>query len=436
MSRQYGLIGCPLGHSFSPQIHSYLGEYDYKLCEIQKEDLADFAQKRPLDGFNVTIPYKVEIMQYLDDISDIAKRIGAVNTVVKRKDGRLFGDNTDYYGLKELIENAKIEIADRVVLVLGTGGAASMAVTLIEDMGAKSIYVASRNPQKEKGQISYAEISGLKEIEVIINATPVGMYPDIDAMPISLDELPNCKGVVDIVANPVRSRLVLEALDRGIKATGGLRMLVAQAIKASEIFRENSSDEAMIHDKSGIQGSLSEVTDAIMKNLKRQVMNIVFVGMPGCGKTTASRRMSKITNMPAIDTDKIIVDETGKTIPEIFAESGEEGFRAIERKVIKDVSLKTGHIIATGGGVVLFEENRRHLRNNGFVVYLDSPIELLATDGRPLSKDRETLEKMKSVREELYKACADETSLISKDYKKSSNRIKKILADFSFDSEK
>lgn len=428
MSRSYGLIGCPLGHSFSPQIHSYLGAYDYKLNEIQKEDLADFAAKRPLDGFNVTIPYKVEIMQYLDEISDIAKRIGAVNTVVKRADGTLFGDNTDYYGLKELIVHNGIEIDGECVLILGTGGAAQMAVTLMEDMGAKTILVASRRPKE--GQIGYDEIKKHSEISVLINATPVGMYPNIDDTPINLDDIPNCKGVVDIVANPVRSRLVLEAMERGILAAGGLRMLVGQAIKASEIFRENSVDDVMKNDKSGIQGSFSEITDAIMANLKRDVMNIVFVGMPGSGKTTASRKMASLTKMPAIDTDKMIEDETGRKIPEIFASDGEEVFRAIERDIVKKASLKTGHIIATGGGAILSEENRRHLRNNGFVIYLDAPIDILATEGRPLSKDRETLIKMKAVREDLYKACSDETVKISNDYKKSSEKIKQILSDF------
>jgi len=431
MSKSYGLIGCPLGHSFSPQIHSFLGDYDYKLNEIQKDELADFARKCPLDGFNVTIPYKVEIMQYLDEISDIAKRIGAVNTVVKRADGTLFGDNTDYYGLMELINHSKITIAGETVLVLGTGGAAQMAVTLVSDMGAKDVYVASRHPKAEAGQIGYGDIANHPEITVVINATPVGMYPNIDDMPIDFASIPNCKGVVDIVANPVRSRLVLEAMERGIPAAGGLRMLVGQAIKASEIFRDNSTDASMKASPGSVQGSFSEKTDEIMARLKRDVMNIVFVGMPGCGKSTASRRMNSITKMPAMDTDKMIEEETGKTIPEIFAESGEAGFRAIERDIVKKASLSTGYIIATGGGAVLAEENRRHLRNNGYVVYLNAPIDILATEGRPLSKDRATLEKMKAVREELYKACADITVDISCDYKKSANRIRNVLSDFS-----
>lgn len=430
MSKSYGLIGCPLGHSFSPQIHGYLGDYDYNLNEIQKDELSDFAAKRPLDGFNVTIPYKVDIMQYLDEISDIAKRIGAVNTVAKRADGTLFGDNTDYYGLKELIEYNKIEISGENVLILGTGGAAQMAVTLMEDMGAKEILIASRTPKEGARNIGYSDIKSHPEINVVINATPVGMYPNVDNSPISLEDVPNCRGIIDIVANPVRSKLVLEALDKGIKAAGGLRMLVAQAIKAYEIFKENSSDEEMKNVEPKIKGTLTEVTDEIMKHLKKDVMNIVFVGMPGSGKTTSAKRLSKMTGMPMLDTDDMLVEKTGRKIPEIFATDGEEVFRAIEREVVKEASLKKGHIIATGGGAVLSKENRDHLKHNGFVVYLDAPIDILATEGRPLSKDRETLEKMKNFRDSLYKDCADEQVVICKDYKKSFNNLKDILADF------
>lgn len=430
MSKSYGLIGCPLGHSFSPQIHGFLGDYDYQLNEIQKDELCDFMKSRRLDGFNVTIPYKVEIMQYLDEISDIAKRIGAVNTVVKRADGTYFGDNTDYYGLKELIEFNNISIDDAVVLVLGTGGAAQMAITLMQDMGAKEILVASRRKSEDGSIIGYDEIKSHPDIELVINATPVGMYPNVDNSPVDLDDIPNCRGVIDIVANPVRSKLVLDATDRGIVAAGGLRMLVAQAIKAYEIFKENSADDSMKNSEAKIKGSLSEVTSSIMKYLKKDVMNIVFVGMPGSGKTTSANIMAELTSLPAIDTDDMIVEKTGRAIPEIFASDGEAVFRQIEREVVKEASLKKGHIIATGGGVVLSKENRDHLKHNGFVVYLDAPVDILAMDGRPLSKDRDTLIKMKEIRDGLYKSCADVQVEITQDYEKSVEKVKSVLADF------
>ena len=431
MSRSYGLIGCPLGHSFSPQIHSQLGNYEYKLNELSKDELPGFMKDKPLDGFNVTIPYKLEVMPYLDEITDSARRIGAVNTVAKRRDGSLIGDNTDYYGLKELLDHAGIAVKGRTVLILGTGGASLMAQTLVSDLGADKILVASRSP-KGKSDISelitYEAIKSHPEIEVLINATPVGMYPNIDNIPIDLDDVPGCRGVIDIIANPVRSRLVLEAQKRGIPAEGGLRMLIAQAVKASQIFRENSSDEDMILSEDAYD--LKKATDRIMDYLKRDVMNIVFVGMPGSGKTTASNLMHDLTGMPAIDTDDMIIAREGKSIPQIFDEIKEAGFRKIEKEIVKEASLKTGHIIATGGGAILSEENRRHLKNNGYVVYLDAPVDILATDGRPLSKSREALIEMRQFRQPLYEDAADVRVEISEDYKKCIEDIKDILGVF------
>ena len=431
MSREYGLIGCPLGHSFSPQIHSELGNYNYRLNEIQKDELRDFMTEKPFDGFNITIPYKIEIMQYLDEISDSAKRIGAVNIVAKRADGTMVGDNTDYYGLKELINHAQIQINGQAVLILGTGGASLMAQTLVSDMGASKILVASRSP---KGQsdisefITYDEVKNHPEIDVVINATPVGMYPNVDNTPINLDDVPNCKGVIDVIANPVRTRLVLEAQERGIPAEGGLRMLVAQAVKGAQIFKEYSQDSDMTLQEDAYD--ISKATDRIMRILKKQVMNIVFVGMPGSGKTTSSGIMHELTGMPAIDTDDMIVESEGKSIPAIFEEVAETGFREIEKREVAKASLKKGHIIATGGGAILFEENRRHLRNNGYVIYLDAPIDILATEGRPLSKSREALIEMKAKREKLYLATADVSVEIDEDFEKCVNKIKEILADF------
>lgn len=431
MSRQYGLIGCPLGHSFSPQIHGELGNYSFRLNEIQKDELEDFMDEKPFDGFNITIPYKLEIMQYLDEISDSAKRIGAVNIVAKRADGSMYGDNTDYYGLKELIDHAQIPIEGKVVLILGTGGASLMAQTLVSDMGAAKILVASRSPKGSSDIsefITYDDVKNHSDIEVVINATPVGMYPNVDNTPLNLDDVPGCIGVIDVIANPVRTRLVLEAQERGIPAEGGLRMLVAQAVKGAQIFKEYSQDPEMALSEDAYD--ISKATDRIMKLLKKQVMNIVFVGMPGSGKTTASGIIHELTGMPAIDTDDMIVEAEGKSIPEIFEAVQETGFREIEKREVAAASLKKGHIIATGGGAILFEENRRHLRNNGYVIYLDAPIDILATEGRPLSKSREALIQMKEKREKLYQATADISVEIDEDYEKCVERIKDILADF------
>lgn len=423
-NKKYGLIGCPLGHSHSPKVHSMLGDYEYKLYEISAENLPGFLKDCPLDGFNVTIPYKVAVMDYLDEISDNAKRIGAVNTVVKREDGTLYGDNTDYSGLEYVFDHNDINMEGKEVLIVGSGGASRMACVLCSDKGAKRIYIASRNPEKVKTNdtvdaivASYEDIP-YERIDIIINATPVGMYPNTDKEPVDIDKFANCGAVVDLLYNPLRTRLMQHADEKGITAAGGLGMLIAQAVKASEIFGFTPN------------GSFEDIVGRIEESLRPSLSNVIFIGMPGCGKSTAAKYCARVSEREVIDTDKLIEEEAGMTIPEIFEKEGESGFRAREAKVISDVSKQSGKIIAVGGGAVLSLENRRAMRQNGFVIYLDTPIDLLGTKGRPLSKSREALEKLKAERSSLYEELADVTVPVTQDFVKSKQKIIEILMDF------
>ena len=383
---KYGLIGEKLGHSFSKTVHSKIASYDYELLEIPKTDIDSFMQKRDFCCINVTIPYKETVIPYLDEISDEAKSIGAVNTIVN-KNGRLFGYNTDFYGLSSLINKNSIEINNKTVLILGSGGTSKTANAVCESMNARKIFTVSRNGGE--GFITYQQAAAI-DAEVIINTTPVGMFPNNFAVPISLDGFKNLEAVVDVIYNPLKTQLVLSAQKRGIKAVGGLYMLYAQAVKAAEIFTEN------------------EIKTHVFNDIFKEKQNLVLVGMPSCGKTTFGKILSAELNKSFIDTDEEIIKRSGMPISEIFEKFGEKYFRDLESEVINDLSAYQGMVIATGGGAILREENVNALKQNGKIIFIDRPLSMLiTTDDRPLSKSRELLEKRYNERYGIYSSVCD-----------------------------
>ncbi len=391
---QFGLIGEKLGHSYSKEIHNLIADYGYELREVKREELGAFMTERAFSGINVTIPYKKSVMDYLDVISDDAKKIGAVNTVVNR-DGKLYGYNTDFYGLKALLIHNGVSVRNKKVLILGSGGTSDTAYNVVTGINAKEAIKVSRT--KKDGFVTYDEAARLhSDADVIINATPVGMYPDDDGVPVNIGLFPSLSAVIDAIYHPLRTNLVSDAENRGIKACGGLYMLVAQAVYAAALFENKKPDENLIDD---VYGKIL--------NDKR---NIVLIGMPSSGKTTIGKALAARMGKRFADTDELIVGTTGKSIPEIFEEEGEKVFREIEKKVICDIAVNDGTVIATGGGVILDEKNVLALKRNGVIVYLDRKIDnLIATDSRPLSSNVDDLKKLYAKRKPLYEKYAEIT---------------------------
>lgn len=385
MSLRLGLIGKKLPHSYSKLLHNAMG-CEYELFELSKEDLESFARENPLDGFNVTVPYKEEIMKYLGGISPEAGEAGAVNTVV-RHDGRLTGYNTDIAGMKYAFERGKIEIGGRRVMILGSGGTGKTARLLCGKLGASGIITVSRG-----GSVNYNNIHEYaKDIQVLINATPVGMYPDNHGSPVSLSGFTSLEGVFDAVYNPLKTMLLAEAESMGVKAVNGAAMLAAQAKYANDIFAGK------------VSGTDIEMLCAL---LERNMRNIVFVGMPSSGKSTTGRLTAEMLGRAFFDSDEEIEKTEGMSAEGIIREKGERAFRDTESASIKNLAKKTGIVLSTGGGSVLRKENIEALRQNGIIIWLRRPLELLSTDGRPLSKNLETLRAMYNVREGLYRAAA------------------------------
>ncbi len=391
---QFGLIGEKLGHSYSKEIHNLIADYGYELREVKREELGAFMTERAFSGINVTIPYKKSVMDYLDVISDDAKKIGAVNTVVNR-DGKLYGYNTDFYGLKALLIHNGVSVRNKKVLILGSGGTSDTAYNVVTGLNAKEAIRVSRT--KKDGFVTYDEAARLhSDADVIINATPVGMYPDDDGVPVNIGLFPSLSAVIDAIYHPLRTNLVSDAENRGIKACGGLYMLVAQAVYAAALFENKKPDENLIDD---VYGKIL--------NDKR---NIGLIGMPSSGKTTIGKALAARMGKRFADTDELIVGTTGKSIPEIFEKEGEKVFREIEKKVICDIAVNDGTVIATGGGVILDEKNVLALKRNGVIVYLDRKIDnLIATDSRPLSSNVDDLKKLYAKRKPLYEKYAEIT---------------------------
>ena len=382
------LIGRKLGHSLSPEIHKYLGSYTYDLCPMEPEELDGFFASTDFRGMNVTIPYKKEVVKYCAELSDAARRIGCVNTISRRRDGSLYGDNTDYYGFSYMARSAGISFAGKKTLVLGSGGASLTARLVAADEGASEVVVISRT-----GENNYGNLDRHADADIIINCTPVGMYPDNGKRVIDLSLFPRLSGVLDMIYNPARTPLLLDAEKRGIKNSNGLPMLVAQAAKSAEYFRRNENMKPDVPE--------------ICKSVAAEQLNIVLVGMPGCGKSTIAGILAGAMGREAVDTDEMVKRRAGRSIPDIFARDGEEVFRDLESECVADAAKERGRVIATGGGAVLRRENREALRGNSAVVFLERPIEDLSTGGRPLSRDIETLKKMYAQRLPLYRETAD-----------------------------
>ena len=391
---QYGCIGEKLSHSFSKIIHAELAEYTYELKELAPTQVDAFMRAREFKAINVTIPYKQTVIPYLQYIDPVAQSIGAVNTVVN-KNGVLYGYNTDFYGLKSLLMSNHIDLWDKKVLILGSGGTSKTAAAVAKDMGAREYYRLSR--RETEGCITYERAKAEhSDADVILNTTPVGMYPNIKGAAVDLADFPKVQAVADAVYNPLRSEIVLKAKEKGITAVGGLYMLVAQAAKAVEYFLDTAVEETKILD--------------VFSKLKREKENIVLIGMPSCGKSTVGKLLSEKLGRKFVDTDTLITEKAGQSIPEIFALKGEKAFRDIESEVIGQTSCLQGLVIATGGGVILREENVRELRRNGRLYFIDRPLaELITTDDRPLSSDRAALEQRYRERYEKYIGAADHT---------------------------
>ncbi len=384
---QYGLIGEKLSHSFSKEIHEALAPYTYELCEIKKNELSEFLKKRKFCAINVTMPYKKEVIPHLDEISSAAKELQAVNVIINRN-GRLYGDNTDYFGMRDLILRSKIDISDKKIIILGTGGTSHTASLVCRDLGAKEIFLVSRT--KQTGTITYEDAySTHNDAEIIINATPVGMYPNSYAAPLDISKFSKLCAVFDAVYNPIRTQIVLDAQKIGIYAEGGLYMLVSQAVYAIELFL----------DKKLAKGKIDEIYEKILNSKE----NIVLIGMPSSGKTTVGKILADNLSREFYDLDDEIEKHIGCTIAEYFKTHEEKDFRDVETEICKKISQKNGIIIASGGGCILRKENVDALRSNGKLFFLDRSVDKLTpTDTRPLATKMEAIKKLYESRYGLY----------------------------------
>lgn len=401
-----GLLGEKLSHSFSPQIHKRLADYSYVLCEVESNKLGDWVKRAELIAYNVTIPYKQEIMKYLSELSPAAEKIGAVNTVIRRTDGTLYGDNTDYYGFSYMLDSLRIDLMGKKALVLGSGGASKTVVTVLCERGAE-VVVVSRG-----GENNYSNIEKHSDAVLVVNATPVGMYPNVEAELIDLSVFRELRGVLDLIYNPAHTKLLLQAETMGIPSLCGLSMLVAQAKRACELFTS------------------SEISDTAIENVCSEIefetQNVVLVGMPGCGKSSVGRAVADTLGRPFVDCDEEIKRRTGRSPSEIITEDSQERFRQIETDVLRDLCKMSGYVIATGGGAVTREVNRDVIRCNGKVIFLERDISKLARDDRPLSVD---LPKLYEKRLPLYISFSDAQVDGNTDVKTASDRVIKAFSE-------
>lgn len=389
---KYGLIGEHLSHSFSKEIHESLAPYTYELCEIERGALGEFFSLREFCAVNVTIPYKAEVIPYLDEISDTAQKLNAVNTVVN-KNGKLYGYNTDYYGMRDLILRSGADIAGKKVLVLGTGGASRTSALVAKDLGADEVLLVSR--EQKAGAVTYDEAYSLHyDAQIIINATPVGMYPNCFSSPIDIDRFGALEAVFDAVYNPLRTPLLLGAKERGLIADGGLYMLVSQAVYAIEHFLDCQTYESK--------------AEEIYKKILKEKENIVLIGMPASGKTTVGNILAGELERKFFDIDSEIEKKLGMTIAQYFENHSEGDFRDVESEITKEVSKHNGAVIATGGGCVLRGENIRVLRQNGRIYMLDRSPDLLTPDfSRPLARSGEAINELYRQRYGVYTSACD-----------------------------
>ena len=384
----YGLLGKKLSHSLSPQIHSLFGEYPYELFCREENELDSFFADEKIKAFNVTVPYKIEAYNRCDFLSDTAKKIGSVNTVVRDENGKLYGDNTDYFGFSRMAEKYGADFRNKKVLILGSGGASLAVKTVVQDSGAREIITVSRT-----GENHYGNIDKHFDADIIVNTTPVGMYPNNGEKLIDLKKFTSLECVLDLIYNPLKTQLLLDADELNISNGNGLYMLVAQGLRSAELFLNKKFDNSVIN--------------YAYNKIKNDETNIVLIGMPGCGKSTVGKILAEKLSKNFIDTDLEIERKTSRKIPEIFSENGEEFFREIEAEIVEENGKILGAVIATGGGAVLKTENRNALKQNGITVYLKKDLSQLSIEGRPLSKNYETLQKLYDERKFVYESFAD-----------------------------
>ena len=383
-----GLLGRKLGHSYSPQIHAMLGSYSYALFEKEPEEIEAFLKCGDWAGINVTVPYKKSVIPYLDELTPTAEKLGAVNVIVRRN-GRLIGHNTDFFGFQTMLNASKLDISGKKALVLGSGGASNTVCAVLNDAGAEVVIIS------RSGENNYTNLHLHKDATLIVNTTPVGMYPNTGITPVDLEQFPNLQGVLDVVYNPARTKLLLDAeKNTNLVCANGLLMLVAQAKEAAEWFTDASISD--------------DVIEPILHKLENQMQNIILIGMPGCGKTTIGKLLAESTGKKFVDSDERIVALAGKSIPEIFADDGEAVFRDWETKALAELGKQSGLVIATGGGCVTQECNYALLHQNGRIFWLQRDLNLLPVDGRPLSQANK-LEILYKIRKPMYEAFADHT---------------------------
>ena len=386
-SLRTGLIGKKLSHSFSPEIHNLFGDHRYDLFEMEEDAVGDFLKNHPFDALNVTIPYKKTVMPFLDGISDEARRIGAVNTVIRRPDGSLWGENTDYFGFSYLLSRFGVSLKGKKVLVLGSGGASATAVAVLRDRGAETVVVS------RTGENSYENLDRHKDAAVVVNTTPVGMYPNNLCAPLSLALFPNLVFVADMIYNPKKTALLLEAEKKGIAFANGLLMLVAQAARAVTLFTGKEISDGEI--------------DAVSEKVSRDMENIVLIGMPSAGKTTVGKSLAAMTGRHFVDSDEVFSERIGISPAEFIEKNGESAFREEETRVLSEIAKESGCVIATGGGVVTRAENKDILRQNGVTVWLMRDIGNLSDKGRPLSQGKDAIKRLYEERKSLYEDFAD-----------------------------
>lgn len=404
--KKFGLLGENLGHSYSPSIHAMLGEYSYELFEVAPDGLHDFITNNDLNGFNVTIPYKQKVMPYCGELSERAKRIGSVNTVLKRSDGSYFGENTDYDGFLLLMEAVKERIRGKKALVLGSGGASKTVEFVLRELGAEPLLTVSR-----RGILSYNDLVDHSDAAFIINTTPVGMYPNNGRLPLDLNNFPKCLFVADLIYNPLKTALMLQAERLGIPYQGGLLMLTEQARRASELFTGSSI--------------APEASYIIAEEIQKKTKNIILIGMPGCGKTSIGRYLHDLTKRKLVDLDEEIERKEGRSIPEILADFGEDFFRKIESSILSEVCKESGLIVTTGGGVVTRAENKDIIRQNSIVIFIKRELNQLASEGRPLTQAK-GVGQIYRERADLYSSWSD-ISVENVGFSETTEKIMEVL---------
>lgn len=401
-----GLLGRTLGHSYSPFIHGQLASYSYELFEKEPQEVEAFIRGGQWDGLNVTVPYKQTAYLLCDAVSDTAKKLGNINTLVRRHDGTIYGDNTDAFGFAQMLRISGICVEGKKTLVLGSGGASHTVCAVLEQMGALVTVISRR------GTNTYDNLHLHRDAQVIVNTTPVGMHPHNGDAPLDLAQFPQCQGVLDVIYNPARTALLLQAEQLGISCYNGLYMLVAQAAKSCEQFTGQSVEE--------------DCVDRIYGLLRSKLENIILVGMPGCGKSTVAKILGELLQRPVLECDRLLVQEAGMSVPEIFDRFGQEGFRQRETAMLAQLGRRWGTVISTGGGCITREENYPLLHQNGRIIWIKRDLSALPTEGRPLSQ-KTSMEEMYALREPLYRRFSDEVVDNNGDSMQTALAIKELI---------